>query len=53
MKADEAPEYVAVVVDTYRRAVDSYLVNKNDFVVDLVEKKELDKFSIVILLRHI
>ncbi|WIW71756.1 DUF3656 domain-containing U32 family peptidase [Anaerosinus gibii] len=35
------PEYVAVVVDTYRRAVDSYLANKNDFVVDLVEKKEL------------
>ena len=35
------PEYVAVVVDTYRRAIDSYLTNKHDFVIDAVDKKEL------------
>jgi putative protease len=35
------PEYVAVVVDSYRRAIDSYLANRLDYVIDEQDKKDL------------
>lgn len=35
------PEYVAVVVDTYRRAIDSFLANQKEYVVDKQDNKEL------------
>ena len=35
------PEYVAVVVDTYRRALDAYLANGQNFTVDEQEIKNL------------
>lgn len=35
------PEYVAVVVDTYRRAIDACLANQADFVVDEQEHRNL------------
>ncbi|MBP2633818.1 MAG: peptidase [Firmicutes bacterium] len=35
------PEYVAVVVDTYRRAIDSYLASKDDFFISQQDHKNL------------
>lgn len=35
------PEYVAVVVDSYRRAIDSYLANRLDYGIDEQDKKDL------------
>lgn len=35
------PEYVAVVVDTYRRAIDSYLINKESIFTSDHDKKNL------------
>lgn len=35
------PEYVAVVVDTYRRAIDAYLANKTNFTVSTQDHKDL------------
>ncbi|BBB92843.1 MAG TPA: U32 family peptidase [Methylomusa anaerophila] len=35
------PEYVAVVVDTYRRAIDSYLSSKEGFSVSEQDKKDV------------
>ncbi|HEY3423156.1 MAG TPA: peptidase U32 family protein, partial [Negativicutes bacterium] len=35
------PEYVAVVVDTYRRAIDAYLADKHNYVVTQEDQKDL------------
>lgn len=35
------PEYVAVVVDAYRRAIDNYLLNQVDYTVSEQDKKDL------------
>lgn len=35
------PEYVAVVVDTYRRAIDAYLADKNSYSVHEQDQKDL------------
>ncbi|WP_144350437.1 U32 family peptidase [Sporomusa termitida] len=35
------PEYVAVVVDAYRRALDSYLADRNNYVVSTQDRKDL------------
>jgi putative protease len=35
------PEYVAVVVDTYRRAIDAYLADKNNYVIDPQDEKDM------------
>ncbi|WP_425061226.1 hypothetical protein SCACP_20120 [Sporomusa carbonis] len=35
------PEYVAVVVDTYRRAIDSHLANQTEYIVSQEDMKDL------------
>ncbi len=35
------PEYVAVVVDAYRRAIDSYLASQNNYAVSAQDRKDL------------
>lgn len=37
------PEYVAIVVDVYRRMIDTYFANQNDYFVSVEDKKSLSQ----------